>query len=247
MQFTINTITASMALLSTVSVAAPLKRETASKIVTLQLGNDESGTTKDVTFNTPQLFTAPFIPDVTTISIIENFGFCTIFDKANKVIGTVSISEADFKAGKTAKDLEFATPVQIQSFFCAADSTTKPIPATGSVQVPTENTKQGVPAPAPVVNTVSAPVDNEQQSGTVRIQVSGGSEEARQFVIPTNGDATDIVEVDNTLEVSIIEGTAECTLYDVASKAVGTVSNAKDATFKSSDKIKIATVQCAAN
>jgi hypothetical protein len=239
MLFNANNIAILIAFSSSVAQAFPFKR---SNFLSLQFSGDgESGTTKKVLANTPTPFTAPFIPDITSITIIANFGFCTIFDKDNKVLGSASLSEADFKAGKSAVPLKFEHPVQVSSYFCSSDKSTTPVPAPAVNRAP-------IP-PAPVHEAVTAPaattVSNQGDTSAptvITIQV-GNDSEARQFPIPVDGIPTDVIEIENTTEVRIIEGSATCTLLDQKAVTLGSVT--KDEPFTTNvSGTKVTTITC---
>ncbi|EPE31196.1 hypothetical protein GLAREA_04163 [Glarea lozoyensis ATCC 20868] len=239
MLFTANNIAILIAFSSSFVQAFPFKR---SNSLSLQFSGDgESGTTKKVPANTPTPFTAPFIPDITSITIIANFGFCTIFGKDdNKVLGTISLSEADFKAGKLAAPLKFEHPVQVSSYFCSPDKTTTPVPAPAVKNTPI--TPASVSPPVIAAVTPVSTQENPSASEVITVQV-GNDSEARQFPIPVDGIPTDIVEIENTTEVKMIEGSATCVLLDRKAVTLGSVS--EDEPFTTNEPgFKITTITC---
>jgi hypothetical protein len=242
MQFTINTIAASLALFSAVSFAAPLQEAnsgatgpTPSGQVTLEFLGDGQTERVDVTFNTPTVFKPiTLLWDINSVTIVANFGFCTFWDNSleNKPIGQKFVTLEDVKAGNSSRQLTFKTPVRVGSFFCADKANTKPViplELTSKSTVPAlsnSTTLAAASVPKQAIPSVTAPVAAQglpiltgspliTATEWVTIQITGPLGINTPLLIPTTGHLTVIPpQFQNAVSIIILEEiNVACTFY----------------------------------
>jgi hypothetical protein len=242
MQFTVNTIIASVALFSAISLAAPLQDANSSvtapsRPILLKFIGDGNEQTITVTLDTPTVFRSSSVRDITSITIAASFGFCTIWDnsKDNKRLGQAILTEDNFNAGIPSKPLTFSTPVQVGSFFCSTNVNKIPeIPNELLAAGPTRaNSTVVAAASAPNALPVTAPVATQGLSvitgsplilatewpsiiiaESITLQITGPSGVTILVRVSITGRLTEIPRIQNVVSIAIFDDTnAACTFY----------------------------------